>query len=71
MTLQDVIDFLYDEAQKQTLSRRDIERAVLLIHDMAVAGVERGKFPAPRLNPFDYTNSWLTSRERTYDGQRA
>ena len=58
MTLQDVIDFLYDEAQEQTLTRRDIERCVLLVHDMGVTE-GRSTVTPPLSDKFGWSNDWL------------
>ena len=58
MTLDDIIDFLHDESQGQTLTRKDIERCALLLHDMGNAAGQ-GEGTPSRPNPFDYTNTWL------------
>lgn len=40
MTLEDIIVFLDNEAQRQTLTEQTIRRCVLLVYEM---GIEQGK----------------------------
>ena len=41
MTLQDIITFLHDESECQTLTEKDITRCVLLAFDLGMAAGER------------------------------
>ena len=41
MTLDDIITFLHDESECQTLTEKDITRCVLLAFDLGMAAGER------------------------------
>jgi hypothetical protein len=45
MTLQDLMDFLWDEAAQQTLTRQQVERTLLLAYEM---GLEAGRLELAR-----------------------
>lgn len=51
MTLQDLIDFLRDEAQEQTLTEQAITRCVLLAFDLGMAAGEARMSPSAPVIP--------------------
>lgn len=41
MTIQDIIDFLVDEAHQQTLTRKKVERCILLVYELGLRDAHR------------------------------
>lgn len=53
MTLQDLIEFLCDETERQTLTEQAITRCVLLAFDLGMAAGEARMAPPAPAHPAD------------------